>query len=222
MELLNIDKFTKLYDLSVSGNSIIRVLNDYEDGLIDKNYITYDNNSFKIKAYNTNNFYLNGKFYAKLSYINKTPTIDCIWNYDNFTPSHVVYPITEIKQSTLDQFNIKNYCMKINYDEIKKNIDLLDSENNKFRHLLKSRKKYSNNKYTNSIKFYPRTVQILSENFIESSQILSNDHSNTSLQMDEINLCDSDSSSYDSLAECNVENRGFQDSTDAFVFDEMQ
>jgi len=217
MELLNIDKFTKLYELSVSGNSIIRVLNDYEDGLIDKNYITYDNNSFKIKAYNTNNFYLNGKFYAKLSYINKTPTIDCIWNYDDFTPSHVVYPITEIKQNTLDQFNIKNHCVKINYDEIKKNIDLLDSENNKFRKLLKPRKKY-----TNSRKIYPRSIQIVSENFIESSQNLSNDHSNISQQMDEINLCDSDSSSYDSLAEYNLENRGFQDSTDAFVFDEMQ
>lgn len=212
MELLSIDKITKLHNLIVSGNSIIRILNDYEDGLIDKKYINHDNNSFKIKAYNKNKFYLNNKFYAKLSYVNKTPFIECIWDYDNFTPSHVVYPIREIKQSTRDHFNIKNYCIKINYDEIKKNIDLLEADDENFQYSTTLRKKY-----TNLIEFYSRFTNI--KGFIELSN-LSNNYLNT--HMYEIDTCHSDDSDYDNLSDYNYENNDMQDSIDVFAFDEMQ
>lgn len=214
MELVNVDKITKLHNLIVSGNSIIRILNDYEDGLIDKKYITYDNNSFKIKAYNKNKFYLNNKFYAKLSYANKTPFIECIWDYDNFTPSHVVYPIREIKQSTRDHFNIKKYCIKINYDEIKKNIELLESDDENFQHSNTSRKKY-----TNLIEFYSRFAHILSKDFIESLNKF-NDYSN--ICMSEIDTCYSDDSDYGSLCDYNCENSNIQGFIDVFAFDEMQ
>ena len=100
--------------LTVNGNSRLKILNDYELGLIKKDNITYNGMNLKLLAFNTNNLKLNNKCYLQLSYINKIPYIINAYPYNEYTPSHIIYPIQNIKQTTLDEFKIN---IPINIDE---------------------------------------------------------------------------------------------------------
>jgi hypothetical protein len=124
MELYSNLKNSSLCKLSVSGNSRLRILNDYEDGLISNNSIEYDGYYIKIVCHNLKNLPLNNKCYITFKYNkfknNEHPYIDHIWEYDQFIPSYVIYPIRKIKQATLDFFNI-NTPIKIDKYEMQKN-----------------------------------------------------------------------------------------------------
>lgn len=130
---------SKLCKLIVSGNSRIRILNDYEDGLINKDSIEYDGHSLKLWAYNFKNWPLDKKCYITFNYMSssyklnetttkkiKHPHIDYIWDYDQFTPSYVLYPIYNVKQETLDTFNIP--YIAIDKQEMRKNESIIESD----------------------------------------------------------------------------------------------
>jgi hypothetical protein len=140
MELLNINKNTGNCEILVTGNSRIRILNDYENNLININNISYNGFSFKIKACNPYKLNLDNKFYAKIIYINKVPIIKCLWAYDEFVPSYAIYPIKKIKQSTLDEFKIKEQIV-INNFELQKNIKILNNDYKNYLYFSKPKKK---------------------------------------------------------------------------------
>lgn len=127
MELYRESKNTPMCEISVTGNSRLRILNDYEDGFINKCNITYDNQSMKLIAYNPKKLQLIEKCYLTLQYTDKIPYIDCIWKYNDFVPSYVLYPIRDIKQDTLDSFKIKKQ-IPIDFFEIEKNQRIIDQE----------------------------------------------------------------------------------------------
>ena len=97
---------TGLIELRITGNCIMRILNDYEDGLIDKKNIICDKRSIKLKVRNPKNLPLLKKSYISFQYHNSTPHIDTVWDFSVFTPSYVIYPIRKIKQETLDMLKI--------------------------------------------------------------------------------------------------------------------
>jgi hypothetical protein len=167
MELLSIDKNSGLYELLVTGNSRLRILNDYEQNLICDDYIEYNGTSLTIFVYNIYEFALNNKFYAKLTYYNKIPRITCLWDYDDFNPSYAIYPIYPIKFNTLKYFNITDNIL-IDYDELYKNDKILDNEYENYLYFTKSKKSIThetNNKYISND--YTIECDIESDNSVE-------------------------------------------------------
>jgi hypothetical protein len=126
MELCS-NSISGMFELNVTGNSRIKILNDYEDGLINKKNISYSGSNLKLKAYNDKDIVIDTKSYLQLSYIDKTPYINSAWNYNEFTPSHIVYPIRDITQETMDEFEIR--CpFAIDKYEMEKNENIMDRE----------------------------------------------------------------------------------------------
>lgn len=113
--------------INVTGNSRIRILNNYEDGFINKQYLTYDDTKLKLIAYNPKNLSLKKKCYAYIEYDNQIPYVSCVWDYDEFTPSYAVYPLRDVKQDTLDEFKIKEQLCIDEY-EMQKNQRIIDAE----------------------------------------------------------------------------------------------
>ena len=123
--------------LKISGNSRFRILNDFEDGLIDKKYI-------KIKKDINPNIYLtvnhmdssnrleelSAKKYIKFNYQKKIPMISMVWEFDEFTPSTVIYPITNIKDETYNMFNLckTEHGLCFDISETLKNEKIMDAE----------------------------------------------------------------------------------------------
>ena len=118
---------SSMIELNVTGNSRIKILNDYELGLINKENISYNGSNLKIKVYNDKDIVINNKSYIQLSYINKTPYINSAWGYNDFTPSYITYPIRDISQEIMDEFKIRCPFVIDEY-EIEKNENIMDIE----------------------------------------------------------------------------------------------
>ena len=125
----------ELVILKITGNSRFRILNDYENGLIDKNCIEIDvhdaytlyitvNHGDLLDQLETNN----KKKYIKFSYRNSIPIISIIWEFDKFTPSYAIHPISNIKDKTCEVFKIKKHLLNIDSRELWKNNKILDKE----------------------------------------------------------------------------------------------
>lgn len=165
MELINIKK-NGIHELLLTGNSRIRILNDYENKLLSDKYIKYTGTSLILYVYNINKFSMNMKFYAKISYNKGIPRIVCLWDYNNFAPTYAIYPITPIKQKTLDHFNITNDIL-IDTNELDKNTDILNDEYENYLYFSKSNKMQRCKKLPNCDKNYSSDSEILSDNSIE-------------------------------------------------------
>lgn len=166
--------------LRAYGNSLIKILNDYEDGLINKNAIEYNGINVKIKSYNHNKIPINKKSYVKFKYRNKIPYVYSVWDYDGFTPSNIIYPIRDVKQETLDEFNIKIPIVIDEY-EMEKNNNIFDND---YYSLLDDKPKSINItkivKCPNIINKYGVYKRLndyynLNENFDEDEDIIDND-----------------------------------------------
>ena len=127
--------------LKITGNSRFRILNDYENSLINKKYISSNFESIFLEVINpnSNHYFMNisqtnneiNKFYIKFEYNhNKCPTVCGIWNFDSFTPYHVIYPIHKILHKTSKLFNI---VMKIDKNEMHKNDNILYDDYNDYK-----------------------------------------------------------------------------------------
>ena len=152
--LFESDRSIALQKFIVTGDSRFRILNDYEDGLINKKYITYNKRftnkyfgTLIIKAYNPNNYTLKSKKYnfdyITFKYIRGIPYVNIVWRYEKFTPYYVIYPVRTIKQETLDLFNIKSPMIIDNY-ELNKNNKILDNEYFKYYDSRKNKKIFKN------------------------------------------------------------------------------
>lgn len=101
---------TKLI-FKVTGNSRLRVLNDYELGLIDKTHIYYRNGSLYLEVVDPHHIFpINyAKYYLQFDYIDKMPHITNVINYNDYIPYNMLYTITSLKKSTYDDFNILEF-----------------------------------------------------------------------------------------------------------------
>ena len=97
----------RLSVLKITGNSRNRIMNDYENGDISASCIEtskYDDPEIYLTV--NHGEYLNRlesgtrKKYIKLDYSKDYPSIKIVWESDEFVPSYVVYPTTEIKPET--------------------------------------------------------------------------------------------------------------------------
>ena len=127
------------YILKITGNSQFRILNDYEAGLIDVKYLTYLNGALYLEVVNpnTNMHDIDGfddHMHKKLSYIKftyvatKCPRIEFVWNFYEFTPFHVIYPVCRPTKETCDTFGIVYDTVELNQNEMTKNNRILDKE----------------------------------------------------------------------------------------------
>jgi len=96
------------YILKITGNSRFRVLNDYENKLIDEKYIKCKYDNVYLEVTNPRNCFISDKkFQMKFEYTNGNPPAICgVWDYKEFIPSHVIYPINMISNDTSVKFNI--------------------------------------------------------------------------------------------------------------------
>lgn len=115
------------YIINVTGNTQIRILNDYENKLLDPCYIKWVDGTIKLTAFNIKQLTFPKKCHVSIIYIKKAPYIDCIWEYANFIPSYNLYPLRDIAQKTLDLFKIKT-PLSIDEYEMKKNQRMFDDE----------------------------------------------------------------------------------------------
>jgi hypothetical protein len=126
--------------LKITGNSRFRVLNDYEFGLIDKKYISYDKGVLYLKAVTLNDNVYNinetdnqkttkkKMFYMK--FICKPENIPCIahvWDYNAFTPFNIIYPVCRPTKETCAEFGFPNTNGICEY-EMSKNHRIMDKE----------------------------------------------------------------------------------------------
>ena len=127
--------------IKITGNSRFRILNDYENSLINKKYISCNFESIFLEIINPdiNKYYMNmsqnnnknNKFYIKFEYnYNNYPNVCGIWDFDSFTPFNVIYPIHKILNKTSKLFNI---VMKIDKSEMHKNDNILHNEYNEYK-----------------------------------------------------------------------------------------
>lgn len=130
------------YILAIRGNSRFRILNDYENGLIDKKYMNFNKpKNQPINKYPTLYLHVydycgslkkdNSKYmYILFKYVGKKAIVDLVWDFNQFTPSYVIYPISPIKDSTYKDFNITREENNIIFDnyESEKNNRIMDSE----------------------------------------------------------------------------------------------
>lgn len=187
-----------LHTFIITGNSRFRILNDYEDGLINKNYIVYKNKGFpnksygvlSIKAYKSDKEIIKSKKYnfdyITFKYIQGIPYVNIVWPYEKFTPYYVIYPIRNIKSETLHLFNIKDPMIIDNY-ELSKNNKILDDEyfkfhrnNNVSKNKIICKPHSIISKYGTIIKLTPRSVK----NKIISDSVLSSDDSDDKTESD--------------------------------------
>ena len=110
--------------IKISGNARIRILNDYDNGLIDKKYISFKDGNMFITSSNIDNINIpDYKCHILFEYINKCPNILCIWNYDDYIPYHL-HPDKNVNLKILDEFNINKKSLlyqelsQINANEI--------------------------------------------------------------------------------------------------------
>jgi hypothetical protein len=195
MELLDIGK-NGLYKLLVTGNSRLRILNDYEQNLIGDEYIQYNGTSLSIFVYNIYEFTLNTKFYAKITYHNKIPRITCLWEYDEFTPYYSIYPINPIKLSTINHFNIIDEIL-IDYTEMSKNNKILDDEHANYLYWVKPNKL---NKLNKSIISDTSNKSIISDT---SNKYISNDYISNDYMFDSNDVSDVSDVSDNNMLDCN-------------------
>ena len=120
MELYKIIKHfdnCSTYVLKITGNSRLRILNDYDMGLIDEKYIKYKNKELflEVSNPNTNMFVIDGfdeQLVNKMSYIKfiykkeQRPCISLIWDYSEFTPFNIIYPVCKLTKETCEKFGI--------------------------------------------------------------------------------------------------------------------
>ena len=127
--------------IKITGNSRFRILNDYENSLINKKYISCNFEAIFLEIINPNinDYYMNisqntdkvNKIYIKFEYnYTKCPIVCGIWDFDSFTPYHVIYPIHKILNKTSKLFHI---VMKIDKKEMHKNDNILYDEYNDYK-----------------------------------------------------------------------------------------
>ena len=155
--------------LRVSGNSRFRILNDFENRLIDKQYIEiakgYNPSIYLTVNHNNSlNRLCTGsvKKYIKFDYKNKIPTISIIWEFDEFTPSYVIYPIYPINPETCSE------KMYIDFHEKEKNNKIMDKEiHNYYENPKKIRRKFLPiiSRYGTFIKLMPDGNNIIIEDY---------------------------------------------------------
>ena len=119
----------------VSGNSRIKVLNDFEKGLIHKDLIEFKFGEMYLTTYVSNeNGVIYKKNYTTMEFRNGIPNISYFWDFDLFTPYYITQPIIPVSPETLLLFNI-NRNSKLCYDlcnidmhELTKNERILNLE----------------------------------------------------------------------------------------------
>ena len=125
------------YILKITGNSQFRILHEYELGLIDAKYIKYVNVVLYLEVVNPNTDIYNidgfdDHLHKKISYIKftyvatKCPRIEFVWNFYEFTPFHVIYPVCRPTKETCDTFGIVYDTVELNQNEMTKNNRILD------------------------------------------------------------------------------------------------
>jgi hypothetical protein len=187
MELYKEYKSGYLCELIVTGNSRLRIFNDYEDGLINKNNIICNGNSINLLCHNPKKIQIVNKCYLTLHYFNKIPNIEYIWDYNNFTPSYILYPIRIIKQETLDLFKIPDQ-IQIDYFEIEKNEKILYNEFGQYEYDSYNKK---NNKlkkihYPNIISKYGKLITIQNKNTYTKNSLSESDETPNDSENEEL------------------------------------
>jgi hypothetical protein len=139
-KIVSIKEKSAICILKITGNSRFRILNDFENYKIKRRYISisFDSIFLEVENPNINKYYINilqnpnkeFLFYMKFIYnYGKRPVINCIWDYNGFTPYNVIYPINTISYETYKKFNIS---MKIDLNEFHKNDNIIyEGTNNK-------------------------------------------------------------------------------------------
>lgn len=136
MEIRSSNK-DKTFVFKITGNSQIRIFNDFESGLINQDMITVKYDYIHLTVRIEHDLELpTKKFYADMLYYKGVPYINCIWDYEEFIPSYVVYEpnLNPIKEETLKLFNIKkdtnlyNILTNIDEYEMAKNERIMDAE----------------------------------------------------------------------------------------------
>lgn len=65
--------------------------------------------------------------YIKFTYVaTKCPRIEFVWNFYEFTPFHVIYPVCRPTKETCDTFGIVYDTVELNQNEMTKNNRILD------------------------------------------------------------------------------------------------
>ena len=157
--------------IKITGNSRFRILNDYENSLINKKYISCNFEAIFLEIINPNinDYYMNisqntdkvNKFYIKFEYnYTKCPIVCGIWDFDSFTPYHVIYPIHKILNKTSKLFHI---VMKIDKKEMHKNDNILYDEYNDYKiqrniSITKLNSKLNNNNLNNKLGSPPNII----------------------------------------------------------------
>lgn len=105
--------------LTISGNSRFRILQDYNNDLLNKKYIKINKRgNIEIRIFNEDNFdpYDMQKYYS-IYYNNKKPYIGTTYNINDFIPYYIIYPNLQKNKSNDDLYNECNKILK----KIKKN-----------------------------------------------------------------------------------------------------
>lgn len=156
-----------IYIFKVSGNSRLRILNDYEQKLISKSNIQFRNNDMFIRIHAAFKVDLYNKNYYLLKYYNGELFATACWKYTEFTPSYVIYPIAAIANKTFNDFNIASnveLCNNLIIDEREKNKndEIMDNE-------------YNNEEYVNgSVSSYSDCDSYISEYSNTNDSVVSN------------------------------------------------
>lgn len=123
--------------MRITGNSRIRILNDIEQKLIDPQYVrieTYkkhacvmvDVGCHKIKR---EQLCKHKKYYILFTYHRGRPFVHLIWDYNEYTPLYVIYPLHEISDKTKNLY--KKFIplldnISVDFEERSKNDRIVD------------------------------------------------------------------------------------------------
>lgn len=134
MEIIkDIDIDNKCYLTSITGNMRFRILNDFYDGLINDSLISIKHHlepTIYLNVYDKYNILKNmpKKMYASFDYKYGKPIISSIWDFNDYTPYFIIYPVFNIHQSIYTHFNLDLIKNKItfNMEEADKNVQYID------------------------------------------------------------------------------------------------
>jgi hypothetical protein len=161
---------------NATGNTYIKMLNDFDKKLCDAKYLQVINKTIKVtirnpKSINIDNYDEFGqkiRIYPDLNYQNGIPVISHYWTDTEYVPTYIGYhDLRRVSHNTLNYFNINQ--PNINRYELYANDRILDKE---FRDIVRSKKNKPGIKVPNIVCIYGKIQQLNPTELVSGIKVL--------------------------------------------------